>query len=71
MAPGANPVLITRWESGAVGGLSSTVQRKLNIISFVALGKYRINGTINDQNLVERVQTLVPNPGTRRHESGR
>ena len=24
MAPGANPVLITRWESGAVGGLSST-----------------------------------------------
>jgi glyoxylase-like metal-dependent hydrolase (beta-lactamase superfamily II) len=62
MAPGANPVLITRWESGAVGGLSSTVQRRLNIISFVALGKYRINGTINDQNLVERVQTLVPNP---------
>jgi glyoxylase-like metal-dependent hydrolase (beta-lactamase superfamily II) len=62
MAPGANPVLITRWESGAVGGLSSTVQRRLNIISFMALGKYRINGTINDQNLVERVQTLVPNP---------
>ena len=62
MAPGANPVLITRWESGAVGGLSSTVQRKLNIISFVALGKYRVNGTINDQNLVERVQTWVPNP---------
>ena len=62
MAPGANPVLITRWESGALGGLSSTVQRKLNIISFTALGKYRINGTINDQNLVERVQTLVPNP---------
>jgi glyoxylase-like metal-dependent hydrolase (beta-lactamase superfamily II) len=62
MAPGANPVLITRWESGALGGLSSTVQRKLNIISFTALGKYRVNGTINDQNLVERVQTLVPNP---------
>jgi glyoxylase-like metal-dependent hydrolase (beta-lactamase superfamily II) len=38
------------------------VQRRLNIISFMALGKYRINGTINDQNLVERVQTLVPNP---------
>jgi glyoxylase-like metal-dependent hydrolase (beta-lactamase superfamily II) len=62
MAPGANPVLITRWESGALGGLSSTVQRKLNIISFTALGKYRVNGTINDQNLVERVQTLVANP---------
>lgn len=62
MAPGANPVLITRYESGAMGGLSSTVQRKLNIISFVALGKYRVNGTINEENLVERVQTLVPNP---------
>ncbi len=62
MAPGANPVLITRYESGAMGGLSSTVQRKLNIISFVALGKYRVNGTINEENLVERVQTLVANP---------
>ena len=62
MAPGANPVLITRWESGALGGLSSVPQRRLNIISFTALGKYRVNGTINDQNLVERVQTLVPNP---------
>ena len=62
MAPGANPVLITRYESGALGGLSSTVQRKLNIISFTALGKYRVNGTINADNLVERVQTWVPNP---------
>jgi glyoxylase-like metal-dependent hydrolase (beta-lactamase superfamily II) len=62
MAPGANPVLITRWEAGALGGLSSTVNRRVNIISFTALGKYRVNGTINDQNLVERVQTLVPNP---------
>lgn len=62
MAPGANPVLITRYESGALGGLSSTVQRKLNIISFTALGKYRVNGTINADNLVERVQTRVANP---------
>lgn len=62
MAPGANPVLITRYESGALGGLSSIPQRKLSIISFSALGKYRVNGTINDQNLVERVQTWVPNP---------
>lgn len=62
MAPGANPVLITRWESGAMGALVSTVQRKLNIISITALGKYRINATINDQNLVERIQTWVPNP---------
>jgi glyoxylase-like metal-dependent hydrolase (beta-lactamase superfamily II) len=34
---------------------------KVTIVSFTALGKYRVNGTINDQNLVERVQTWVPN----------
>ena len=62
MAPGANPTLITRYESGATGGLSSIRQRRLNIISFVALGKYRVNGTINDQNLVERIQTWTANP---------
>ena len=36
--------------------------RKVTIVSFTALGKYRVNGTITDQNLVERVQTWVPNP---------
>ena len=35
---------------------------KVTIVSFTALGKYRVNGTINAQNLVERVQTWVPNP---------
>ena len=36
--------------------------RKKTIVSFTALGKYRVNGTINEENLVERVQTWVPNP---------
>ena len=62
MMPGANPVLITRYEGGALGALVSTRVRRLNIISITVLGKYRVNGTINDQNLVERVQTWVPNP---------
>ena len=61
-APGANPVLITRYESGALGGLSSVPMRRLNIISITVLGKYRVNGTINAQNMVERIQTWVPNP---------
>ena len=34
MAPGANPVLITRYENGAVGTLAGHRYRKLNIISF-------------------------------------
>jgi len=62
MAPGANPVLITRYEGGALGGLNATRLRRLNVISITVLGKYRVNATINDQNLVERVQTWIPNP---------
>jgi len=36
--------------------------KRVTIVSFTALGKFRVNGTITDQNLVERVQTWVPNP---------
>ncbi len=52
MAPGANPTVVTRNEYGG----------RVNVVSFVAFGKYRVNGTINAQNLVQRVQTWVPNP---------
>jgi glyoxylase-like metal-dependent hydrolase (beta-lactamase superfamily II) len=30
-------------------------------LSFTALGKYTVTGTLNDQNLVERVETRIPN----------
>ena len=36
--------------------------KKATIVSFTALGKYRVNGMINDQNLVEMVQTWIANP---------
>ena len=36
--------------------------KKATIVSFTALGKYKVNGMINDQNLVEMVQTWVANP---------
>lgn len=36
--------------------------KRMTVVSFTALGKYRVNGTINDQNLVELVQTRIPNP---------
>ena len=52
MAPGANPIMLTRNEYGG----------RSTVISFIAFGKYRINGTINPDNLLERVQTWVPNP---------
>src|SRR5881397_2403818 len=31
-------------------------------ISFTAMGKYRVNGTFNDQNMLELVHTWIPNP---------
>ena len=36
--------------------------RKVTIVSFSLLGKYTMNVTINDQNLVELVDTWFPNP---------
>jgi hypothetical protein len=36
--------------------------RTVTIVSFTFLGKYKINGTIDDKNLVELVGTWFPNP---------
>jgi hypothetical protein len=36
--------------------------RKVTIVTFPLLGKYKMNVTINDQNLVELVDTWFPNP---------
>ena len=36
--------------------------RKVTVVSFSLLGKYTMNVTINDQNLVELVDTWFPNP---------
>ncbi|HIE94385.1 MAG TPA: hypothetical protein EYQ83_16545, partial [Acidobacteria bacterium] len=51
MAPGANPTMVTRQEYGG----------RSTVISFIAFGKYRVNGTINPEGMLERVQTWVPN----------
>ena len=37
-------------------------QRGRRVVSFKAFDRYTISGTINDQNLVERVETMVANP---------
>jgi glyoxylase-like metal-dependent hydrolase (beta-lactamase superfamily II) len=46
---------------GASDAGLSQFGRKVTIVSFT-MGKYRINGTINDQNLVELTDTWFPNP---------
>src|SRR5207253_10225378 len=45
----------------AVFGLTQ-FGRKVTIVSFTLFGKYRMNVTVNDQNLVELVDTWFPNP---------
>ncbi|HEY3137081.1 MAG TPA: MBL fold metallo-hydrolase, partial [Blastocatellia bacterium] len=35
---------------------------KMHTVSFLCSGKFKVRGTINDQNLVERVETRIANP---------
>src|SRR5580693_813243 len=46
---------------GASDAGLSQYGRKVTIVSFT-IGKYRVNGTINDRNLVELTDTWFPNP---------
>ena len=55
-----NPTAISITLPSPPGGI--TQNGKATIVSFVALGKYRVNGTFNDQNMLELVQTWVANP---------
>ena len=56
-----NATAITLPIVGASDFGLSQFGRKVTIVSFM-LGKYKVNGTINDQNLVELVDTWFPNP---------
>src|SRR5438093_163324 len=53
LAPGANPIAVTRNEQG---------KGRIRAVSFMALGKYRVQCAINDRNLVERIQTWFDSP---------
>src|SRR2546425_2627103 len=56
----ANPTSISLTLPNSPGGI--TQNGKATLVSFTAMGKYRVNGTFNDQNMLELVQTWVPNP---------
>jgi glyoxylase-like metal-dependent hydrolase (beta-lactamase superfamily II) len=51
-AMAATPTVTTRTVSG----------RRLTVVSFTWKGKYRINGYVNGQNLLEKVETWMPDP---------
>jgi len=58
----ANPTAVSFAVAGPSQPGMTQNGKKMTVVSFTALGKYRVNGTINDQNLVELVQTWIPNP---------
>ncbi len=59
-AMAANPTAISLTFPTSPGGI--TQNGKATIVSFTTMGKYRVNGTFNDQNMLELVQTWIPNP---------
>lgn len=62
--PGANLKAVWRWEiaeSGRDGATTSGIEKSI-VLSATVLGRYRVNATVNDRNLIQRIQTWVPHP---------
>ena len=61
-AMAANPTATSFTVAGPSQPGMTQNGKRMTVVSFTALGKYPMNGTINDQNMVELVQTWIPNP---------
>jgi glyoxylase-like metal-dependent hydrolase (beta-lactamase superfamily II) len=48
--------------NNAAAKSQSIGSKKITVISFLMQNKFNVNGYINDQNLVERTETWIPNP---------
>ncbi len=61
--PGANPVASWRWELGEMGRDGPTTQpERVRIVSITMFGKYRVDATVNSENLLQRIHTWVGDP---------
>ncbi|MEZ5401670.1 MAG: MBL fold metallo-hydrolase [Bryobacteraceae bacterium] len=61
--PGANPRAVWRWELGESGrDGNTTVPEKVTVVSITMFGKYRVDATINKENLLQRIHTSAPDP---------
>ena len=59
--PGANPRAVWRWELGESGrDGATTVPEKMTVVSITLLGKFRVDATINKENMLQRIHTWVP-----------
>ena len=61
--PGANPKAAWRWELGEMGRDGpTTTPEKVTIVSITVMGQYRVDATINQENMLQRIHTWVPDP---------
>ena len=61
--PGANPVGLWRWEQLEKGRDGNVVSpEKVHVVGITVLGKYRVDATINSQNIITRIKTTVNDP---------
>ncbi len=61
--PGANPRATWRWELGEMGRDGVTVRpERMRIVSITVAGRYRVDATINRENLLQRIHTWVGDP---------
>jgi glyoxylase-like metal-dependent hydrolase (beta-lactamase superfamily II) len=61
--PGANPRAVWRWEQLEKGRDGNVVApEKVHVIGITVLGKYRVDATINSQNIITRIKTTVNEP---------
>jgi glyoxylase-like metal-dependent hydrolase (beta-lactamase superfamily II) len=56
----ADPTAISLHLPASPGGIIE--HGNATMVSCTLMGKYRVNGTFNDQNMLELVQTWIPNP---------
>lgn len=61
--PGANPVAFWRWEQIEKGRDGNVVEPvRMHVVAITMFGKYRVDATINPDNMIQRIKTTVNIP---------